>query len=171
VAFLLEVRSRGGKKLAGFAILAQSYQFPDGSPVTLRADVAWCRPCRRFTLAEHFVTRAEIEHEVSEFFRVMFARGEDTQFLRDALRQRTQRTVAERQPWFDYRPHRCSPPRCLECGGTDFVCFEDWDEWYDHPERPEQFRVLCTGHADVGGRTLFDPEGIRIGAYRLRADL
>jgi hypothetical protein len=91
----------------------------------------------------------------------MFARGEDTQFLRDALRQRIERMVAEHQPWFDYRPHGRSPPRCLDCGGTDFVRCEEWDEWYDRPDAAEQFRVICTAHADVGGRTLFDREGIR----------
>jgi len=161
--FLLDVTDDHGTPLGGACILRDHYRFPDRQQVTIRGHVAWCHACRAFALAEHFPTPAELEHEAEEFFYAKYPE-ERTPYVQPIMRQvlsGMKSGMAEKYRLvLDYRPHRRSPPRCLECAGTHFVPFPEWNHWYDHPADRSRFRIECRGHIDASLHRLYDPEGL-----------
>ena len=163
--FLVEVRGKSGGRLAGFCILRDRYRFPDNTETVIRADVAWCRTCGDFALAEHFSTVAELEHEAEEYFFSKYPE-ERTPYMqlvmRQALEGQKHGHVQSYQPMLDYLRRRQSPPRCLGCGGIDFVRFTEWETWYEHPQNSSRFRITCRGHIDSTHHDLYDPEGVRM---------
>ena len=161
MAFIVEVRGAHGGRLAGFAVLNNYYRFPDGKRVAMATDVAWCRGCEAFALLERFTTADDVRRWVDDLFAAQYP-DERTRFIEDARRHRTARWLADHAPWFDYLPRRRSPPRCLECGDTDVLRFEEWDQRYDHPSGPGKFIVVCRGHIDAATYRLYDPDGHRL---------
>jgi hypothetical protein len=58
--------------------------------------------------------------------------------MRQVLDGWKERSAREYRP-LDYLPRCRSRPRCLECSGTEFVRFEEWNRWYEHPEGSGKF--------------------------------
>jgi hypothetical protein len=168
VAYLIDVEDESGQRLAGFAVLRDHYRFPDGSRVIIRTDVAWCRGCRDFALVERLLAADELADEAEEWFYLKYPE-ERTPYMQRSMREamvaQQKTNVARYRALLDYLPHRKSPPRCLTCGGTDFVRYaEPGGPWYEHPERPGRFRIVCNGHIDHTTFAYYDPEGRRLPA-------
>ena len=165
MAYIFEVQDEAGRRLAGFAVLRDHYVFPGGAKVIIRTDVAWCRGCRDFSLVEKLLTAEELGQEAEEWFYLKYPE-ERTPYMQRAMREamvaQKKGNVERYRELLDYLPHRKSPPRCLACGGTDFVRFDEaaGEVWFDHPERPFRFRIVCNGHIDHTICGSYDPEGL-----------
>jgi hypothetical protein len=128
------------------------------------------------TLGEHLPTREELEREAEEWFFTKYPEERTAlmqPMMKQALKFSKKSAVEGYRPLLDYLPRRESPPRCLECRGIDFIRFEDWECWYEHPEGRGRFRIERVGHIDATRYSLYTPEGFRVNrrGYREAAGL
>ena len=156
-----------------------AYLLPDGSEKWLATRPAWCRRCIAFVNVESLEDPDELEgrarafcddnqrHPSPALFEVLGA--EACRQINDSLLQKLLHEAAQ---WRAALATRTSPPRCLECGGTDHVAIAADSTWCEHPaERGRRVRVRPQYvHLSMAafGR-LYDTEGRQIpGRYASR---
>lgn len=170
MAFLTEIFDRAGRCVTTLVTTHDKYLLPDGSRMFVPATSAWCRACREFVLAETLQDPAEIEGAAHDYFR---KRSGATNAAPSLLPPEIESSVNQTAylkllnaaaQWRIALQSRTSPPRCLSCGGTDFIRVPEDGAWFDHPEiatGPVQAR--CDKHASMmRAGHLYDTEGRRI---------
>ena len=153
------------------------YRIPDSQPIPLVGRWAWCNRCFDISQAEMLPMIGEIRAELRASLWNVSAWGEDvwrcTQAVAESepISRRCHRRIL--RSMLEWRRHRRSPPRCLNCGTTD-IQFASDDMGNTgvgticHPN--------CAGmiHFELGaiwtgiceGYDAYDPEGNRDGIYR-----
>lgn len=152
-----------------------NYRLPDGERLHVRQTVAWCQSCGRFSLAELIESVADIEAELPGLI------AQKDQLLAESLRQSaanqdmrrrdilgigfdldwTERAIAEVPVRIAWRRKRQSPAKCLHCGTTNLLWFDDprGGDPFTHPQNGErvissiEFASAAPWHAE------FTPEG------------
>ncbi|MBC8136131.1 MAG: hypothetical protein H8F28_09620, partial [Fibrella sp.] len=133
----------------------------------LRDSLVWCLDCRALRSAEELPTAESFERRIEALrqnrleeyeIEIVQAIGE-AEWIAEKL--------AEATAGLRWRRERCSPPRCLECGSTDFVpipmLFDDEEmEHFIHPDCGGN--LIRTGgmFARESGYPLYDGEGKRL---------
>jgi hypothetical protein len=170
VAFIHVIEDESSTVLAELVTTHDCYELPDQSKCFVHTIAAWCHGCGRFTLVEKLVSPEELEASAREFYehrerhpllpRDIFPAERDHQVNLSVLNG----LLHEAAQWRLALATRKSPPRCLECGGTNFVPLPETEDWSVHPADPtERVRERTTCHASMcePGR-LYDAEGRRI---------
>jgi hypothetical protein len=155
------------------------YEMPDGTFLPARTGPVWCRSCRGYTTGELIEGLPELEQEIQQQRRRVATLAEGIDLGRrpelgdfenssswfEAFEAWSRASVARdrlsrletRSRW---RPTRCSPPRCLECGSADI---SDALDGARNPRGPGRLRVTVECGCDVGyPLRFFTPEGHRI---------
>ena len=171
MAFIDVIENDASVVLARLRRAHDCYLLPDGSQDFISVVPAWCRHCGRFVAAEELRTPEEIEQHAREFYEHrerhpllppdIFPADTSHQINLSGL-QRSLRLAAQ---WRVVLASRKSPPRCLECGGSDYIVLPEAGTWAPHPGgEPGLVRVRDSYiHASmaVEGR-LYDTEGRRM---------
>jgi hypothetical protein len=178
VAFIHVIEDESSTLLAELVTTHDCYELPDRSQCFISTDAAWCHRCGQFTLVEKIVAPDEMEASAREFYEHrernpllppdMFptdqTHGVNLSVLNGLLHVAAQ--------WRLALATRTSPPRCLECGGVEFVALPETDDWSVHPADPAKRvrgRINCHASMCEPGR-LYDTEGRRIPGRLARWD-
>lgn len=171
MAFIHTVEDDSSTVLAELVTTHDCYLLPDGTQDFIRGTAAWCRQCGAFTLVEKIVPPEEMEAHARQFYEDrerdpslpadIFppdkAHQINLNLLNDGLHDAAQ--------WRLVLATRKSPPRCLECGGVEFVVLPEPGVWMPHPADPaKRVRVqdnYCHASMCETGR-LYDTEGRRL---------
>jgi hypothetical protein len=158
--------------LASLITTHDAYLLPDGSERWVATNPAWCPRCGAFVNVERLDDPDQLESQARAFyddrqrrpmpalFEVLGA--ETCQQINDSVLRKLLHQAAQ---WRAALAIRTSPPRCLECGGTDHVAIAADCTWSEHPaERGRRVRVRPQHvHLSMAvcGR-LYDTEGRRL---------
>lgn len=147
------------------------YRLPDGTQDFISVVPAWCRECRRFVAVERLQNPEKMETHAREFFEDRERRpllppdifpAEEGHAINLSMLRRGLHDAAQ---WRVALTSRQSPPRCLECGGTDHVVLPEAGTWTAHPGGAAGLVRVRDGciHASMcePGR-LYDTEGRRL---------
>jgi hypothetical protein len=170
MACLMTLEDDQGHELVTLATARDKYLLPDGSQMFVDDVPAWCRQCGTFIRAEKFSTPEELERKAREWFDTHANRpGIPYEFLskekQDASNlELLNQGLNEAVQWRKALATRTSPPRCLKCGGIDFVAFPTDGTWTTHPGEPgRKVRVAGISLATMAGYgNLYDTNGRRI---------
>jgi hypothetical protein len=142
VAYITNIEDDQNRVLAELISTFHQYQFADGSSMYIQTVPAWCRGCQGFVMAEKLADPSEMESQAREFC----AAQENSPLMppeifsvekqREMNRELFATFLREAQQWRAALVLRTSPPRCLECGGTDFTTIPDDKTWVPHPGIP-----------------------------------
>jgi hypothetical protein len=160
------------RPLASLITTHDAYLLPDGSEKWIATDPAWCRRCGAFVNVERLDDPDQLEaqarafyddnqrHPTPALFEVLGA--ETCQQINDTLLQKLLHEAAQ---WRAALATRTSPPRCLECGGDDYVAIAADSTWSEHPAEPGRRVRVRPQYVHLSmavfGR-LYDTEGRRI---------
>jgi hypothetical protein len=170
VAYIHVIEDESSTVLAELVTAHDCYLLPDGTQGFIHTAAAWCHGCGQFTLVEKIVQPDEMEAHAREFYEHrerhpllppdIFPADRDHQVNLSVLNG----GLHEAAQWRLALETRTSPPRCLECGGVEFVSLSETQDWSVHPADPtKRVRERTTCHASMcePGR-LYDTEGRRI---------
>jgi hypothetical protein len=169
MASIARYEEENGQHVGSVVTGIQRYRYDDGTfgPVTTQS--AWCKRCQRFAAAENLIDPAILETHAREHFDhrganplvpdeiISLARQDE---MNRSLRDRFLSYAAR---WRDALSRRKSPPRCLECGSTDFTPLSHDDESLFDPRNPKK-RLRCNFLLVDSTRELiaYDTEGNRL---------
>jgi hypothetical protein len=170
VAFITDIMTPDGRRLAELVTTFHKYVLPDSTEMFVYTTPAWCRECGRFVLAEKLGDPDEMEASAREYYR---RRGGDPGVALDELSQELEKSVyasvyvkfmRDAAQWRTALESRASPPRCLTCGGSDFIAIPEGGSWFEHPDIPTgPVKASTTCHACMGSSgERYDTEGRRI---------
>jgi hypothetical protein len=139
------------------------YLLPEGERLTVRVCPAWCGDCRGFVEAERVPSWGSLAEDVRELEYFAERPGlipEDRPMVASMIRYLPEERVRLR-----WRLTRVGPPRCLECGSSNFTPF-DGDNAVDIPGVGR-----CTGcvlhlSGPIRAVRYFSPEGLRVGVAK-----
>lgn len=144
------------------------YLLDDGRRVPAWTSPCWCERCQTITLAEDLpdIDRLEAslqlihEQGVSDFDREWAEQTGETPEAFVARRQRNLERAIEAHRG------RQAPPRCLECGESDFRFLADPEdsmpESFGHPGCTGEMKLITSCHASPATYFLLDRNGVRI---------
>lgn len=171
MAYLTVIKDQSGCTLVTLAGVHDLYRFDDGSTMFVDTRAAWCRKCREFVLAENLKSPEEIEWGAREFaaqrakmyllpFNIISQADQDRINLK-----LLEKSLDEARNWRAALQKRMSPPRCLECGGADFVTIVEDGTLMAHPgDASRRIRVepdiIHASMASTG--RVYDTEGCEI---------
>lgn len=149
----------GHSEFVSFSSL-YNYHLADGSRLHVIQQVAWCRDCGRFVLAEYLPSIEELQEELAGYRSGDREWIERWVFVSDgkpvAIR------IAELKRYREWRLTRQSPPRCLECGMTD-ITPSPMDREFPHPATGEHLVVGTNGFTTTPSQPAeYSPEGERL---------
>jgi predicted Zn-ribbon and HTH transcriptional regulator len=171
VAFITTIEDDRRHKLAELVTTHDVYRFADGTGMFVHTHPAWCRDCQAFVLVEDLVDPAKLESRTRDF---CAHRAENPLVPFDIIPREDQERMNQSMlaeglhqasRWGAALRDRVSPPRCLECGGTDHQIIPDDGSWVPHPGKPGvRVRVApgyCHASMKSAGR-VYDTEGRRL---------
>jgi len=131
MAFLSHIEDESGRVLAELITTHNRYVLPDGTETFVTTDKAWCRHCNEFVLVERLETPEALEKQARDFHAM---RKSSPAFLDVEIADRLlENSLHRAQQWRIALASRRSPPRCLQCAGTDFVVLPPDENWVEHP--------------------------------------
>jgi hypothetical protein len=144
--------------------LIYHYVVTDNHIVSSCASPAWCFDCDGIRDSECLPSVERLTELLSE----LEVNGLDEEVLQDKARflrieldleLEYQREMKKRRIALAWRMNRRSPPRCLDCGGTNHRPLKWTDDGCDHPGCNGLFRVFAEYHASQGIYRELNPEG------------
>ena len=145
MAFLSEVEDDSSRILATLVSTHDRYVLPDGTEMLIGADEAWCRHCHDFVLVERLENPEVLEARARSFHSrkpPSFAALLPELDWKAIADRRLKEDLHEAEQWRIALASRRSPPRCLQCTGTDFIVLPPDGAWIDHPAGlPARVRV------------------------------
>lgn len=145
------------------------YEITDDTRVAIQDRVVWCLTCRALQTGEVLPTAESIEqrrealerHQLEERdYRYLQMSGDtEAEYVKDQLKD-----SATALRW---RQQRVAPPRCLECGSSDFIdipmLFDaEGIEYYPHPDCGGKLVQTKGMFARADSFSLYDAEGNRL---------
>lgn len=170
MAFIDTIEDDAGNELIRLVGNHDKYLLPDGTQMFVHATPAWCNRCNSFVMAELLEEPEKMEEHAHGFCDETIAHpGLPFDVVSSERQEAMARNLLEKHlhiaaQWRLALTKRQSPPKCLECGGYDFIRLPENDNWAPHPDHPTRRvrikeRSLAT-MATAGG--LYDTEGRRI---------
>jgi len=162
LAVFIQFEDDTGTVVADVVTNIDKYLMPDGSQMVIEVVPAWCCTCRTIVVVESLQSPDEMERKVRETYgsfpkSAMFP----PQVLASNVPPHVSRRMLDAARWRIVWELRKSPPRCLECGGTDFLLILEASGWIRHPGDPQRkIHEKAIGFVDMAraGR-LYDIEG------------
>ena len=170
MAFITVIEDDRQREIARLVTTHEKYVLPDGTESFIHADPAWCRCCGKFSLVEALRSPEEMERSAREFHAHrmaspllppdLFPPERSAEMARSLLAK----FLHEAEQWRRALVVRQSAPRCLECGGTEFVKVPS-EGWLQHPAVPDtrvrvQPNYIHASMCSMG--RLYDTEGRRL---------
>lgn len=167
------VEDENGQTLAKLVIQHHHYVLDDGRTVSMETCVAWCRKCRRFTVAEDLKTPAALDRQLEAATRQytqlrsepLAPAGAVSPQQQAEMVRRVVESVRQRYELLkEIFERREGPARCLTCGGSDFTRIErDTVQWVEDPRGGGRLRVQITARAHpVTEAGRYSVEGLRL---------
>jgi len=156
---------------ARYWIRPRIYQLADDITCTLSDERVWCYDCNTLRSAESFPS-ADFLNELIEILRSGELPTWEVEYL-SILERSKDEWIAEllkeavvRLRWLETRQ---SPPRCLECGSTNFVHLPERpkvvDNLFEHPGCGGTFHLTVQTFAREIGIPVYDAEGNRLNDF------
>ncbi len=149
------------------SILAR-YRLDDGREVPGFDQPVWCYPCDGLRTAERLADTEQIAASIDRL--KASGLGEEALEWVERLDRDPDEYLVEQLERFtamlDWRRARTTPPRCWDCGSTNFLELtkdpDDRLETFSHPSCGGRFECRKEGHAMQMHARIMNPEGLEV---------
>jgi hypothetical protein len=171
MAFVTTIEDDAGNELAELYTAHDKYLLPDATPCFVSTNEAWCRRCEAFVLIEKLTNPEEMEKSAREFYQDGIKHPVGVS-LREIMTKINEELLAkglhDAAQWRLVLSTRVSPPRCLECGESDYVLIPEEAGWIAYPESAKRrIRIKSSiDHASMADSTISKVDELRAEMHR-----